>query len=772
MSAVFLVENVAKYWKQLYGESGFLRLSLGKGRRSTPGNNGNGAPAFGYALQRLLIALYPKNLKTQLDVGASRRLQEWIRRECPGCTRRKNFIKALLEMEPELHSSVVDAFSEDVSVEWISERLRKQLQNSKSEGGGDGGGNGGGGGGRRRCIRRNVFDAHLQALFRILPSSISSSFPSNWREAANGLDFFTALRYCAGSVKLGEVRMELLFLCGYKRKRRLLQEAVQERKMSALERFPKVWKLVQGANRWGSKSAGPTHYLQLLDALNVISHKGISELKADTIVTRLNLAAAEKGRIRNRHVVFTILCSELRSLVGGVRAEKKIAALEQGLPFAFTKISKLEKLRRISKWHRSLVETVVRRMDERSKTSYREQRRGEYQHGVATYLEFLERDCAQRKNESLKEFIIRFTNLEVDLKNRKKKKKRKGNNSGAQEAREEIAGILCRFVESRRTDSGKVKSSLRFHYAQPHVQNFVHFLRQGLDLVVLLRNFESREVVSRLPNRRTPADPLRRRAFSDEEVERMLKVVAESPRDKLIILLLREIGLRISSLCHLRVGDLYDIRMKQPKRICMVREKRQTMRQFVASERLQEAVQKYLLFCEEEEEGGNGREKRNEEECYLFSSENSPIPRSTVNGMLKRVALHANVEAKMHAHAFRHTIVGKLLHVGNPISVVSRFLGHKNTVTTERHYYTSTAVELEAVMNNPFTGKKRKPESDIMKKEGRKKIRTLLDIVDTYNDVLAKGIKNNIQGATQIRNQIKERLPKLVQTLTAIEEEE
>lgn len=59
----------------------------------------------------------------------------------------------------------------------------------------------------------------------------------------------------------------------------------------------------------------------------------------------------------------------------------------------------------------------------------------------------------------------------------------------------------------------------------------------------------------------------------------------------------------------------------------------------------------------------------------------------------------------MHAHAFRHTIVGQLMDAGNSMEVVSKFMGHKSSGVTNRHYWTVSVQELNERMNNPFMGK-------------------------------------------------------------------
>eukprot|EP00959_Pyramimonas_sp_CCMP1952_P409072 8572793-Pyramimonas_sp.AAC.1 len=72
---------------------------------------------------------------------------------------------------------------------------------------------------------------------------------------------------------------------------------------------------------------------------------------------------------------------------------------------------------------------------------------------------------------------------------------------------------------------------------------------------------------------------------------------------------------------------------------------------------------------------------------------------------LKAIAFKANVtDVKMHAHAFRHTIVGKLMHAGNPMELVSKFMGHKSVNITSQHYWVPTTQEIHNKLKNPFDG--------------------------------------------------------------------
>jgi hypothetical protein len=118
---------------------------------------------------------------------------------------------------------------------------------------------------------------------------------------------------------------------------------------------------------------------------------------------------------------------------------------------------------------------------------------------------------------------------------------------------------------------------------------------------------------------------------------------------------------------------------------------------------------------------GKDEEKRDDQYILHLLDPSAPISQTLINVMLARMAAEAHVEINVHAHAFRHTIVGKLIKCGNEMAIVSKFMGHKSIDTTYRNYWVSTIKELNANMNNPFTGtmqaKEEAKENDDLEKQ-------------------------------------------------------
>ncbi len=62
-----------------------------------------------------------------------------------------------------------------------------------------------------------------------------------------------------------------------------------------------------------------------------------------------------------------------------------------------------------------------------------------------------------------------------------------------------------------------------------------------------------------------------------------------------------------------------------------------------------------------------------------------PMAAAYVRVMLKRLAVRAGIEKRVHAHGFRHTHAAQLRAEGVDIAVISRQLGHSSITTTARY---------------------------------------------------------------------------------------
>ena len=141
-----------------------------------------------------------------------------------------------------------------------------------------------------------------------------------------------------------------------------------------------------------------------------------------------------------------------------------------------------------------------------------------------------------------------------------------------------------------------------------------------------------------------------------------------------------------------------------------------------------------------------------------------------VSKPLKLLAKKAGVRGVIvHAHAFRHTLVGRLADAGDSLDVISKFIGHKSAAVTTKYYWTVSVQELHEKMNNPFAGGKKpqrergaSAETDAREelKLANAKTRKCLEIINHYNVIIGAVVEKN-GGAAAVQDAILETMPGL-----------
>jgi hypothetical protein len=104
-------------------------------------------------------------------------------------------------------------------------------------------------------------------------------------------------------------------------------------------------------------------------------------------------------------------------------------------------------------------------------------------------------------------------------------------------------------------------------------------------------------------------------------------------------------------------------------------------------------------------------EAKNDHSRYLFRSQNSNhtlrYAPETIAQNIKQFCNNAGVVGNfVHIHAFRHTLVNSLMHCGNKIENVSKYMGHSSVTTTEKYYWTDSVTNIVSTMNVPWLKKK------------------------------------------------------------------
>jgi integrase/recombinase XerD len=170
-----------------------------------------------------------------------------------------------------------------------------------------------------------------------------------------------------------------------------------------------------------------------------------------------------------------------------------------------------------------------------------------------------------------------------------------------------------------------------------------------------------------------PKAPKRiRPAFIAEHIEKMLAACDTSTldgfRDKVILLLLLDTGLRISEISALCVYDVHDTYIK-------VMGKGRKEREVGIYPEMSKLLWKYIH---------KHRAPANPNEAALFIGRGKRLQAPGIHAVIKRIQKASGLEdIKFSAHVFRHTFAKMYLKSGGDLFKLSRQLGHSDVQTTK-----------------------------------------------------------------------------------------
>jgi len=161
-------------------------------------------------------------------------------------------------------------------------------------------------------------------------------------------------------------------------------------------------------------------------------------------------------------------------------------------------------------------------------------------------------------------------------------------------------------------------------------------------------------------------------------------------RDKCILVILLQCGLRLSELINLKVSDVKNIRM-------IINGKCQKERDAFLSQSCIKAIDNYLEVRKDEKASEENKE-------YLFlSNRQQKISKGAVQFMVKKYLREAGLNTeKYHVHTTRHTFATMTYEQGCDILKLAELLGHSN-INTSRIYITLKDAELQEITSrNPL----------------------------------------------------------------------
>jgi integrase/recombinase XerD len=161
---------------------------------------------------------------------------------------------------------------------------------------------------------------------------------------------------------------------------------------------------------------------------------------------------------------------------------------------------------------------------------------------------------------------------------------------------------------------------------------------------------------------------------TDAELEALI-AACDNPRDRAMIRLLRETGLRCEELCDAQVTDVHANDSNVP--YLRVRHgKRNKMRDVPLSERAMGAVRALL------EDTDRTMQSRG---YLLLSRTGERLTTSRVRQVLIDARQGAGLSKEISAHSFRHTAATTWLRKGAKINDVAHLLGHSSLEATKRY---------------------------------------------------------------------------------------
>jgi site-specific recombinase XerD len=194
--------------------------------------------------------------------------------------------------------------------------------------------------------------------------------------------------------------------------------------------------------------------------------------------------------------------------------------------------------------------------------------------------------------------------------------------------------------------------------------------------------------------------------ISVNELEILYEEAKKNLRDELMFLLLLTTGMRIGGLVNIRVEHVADVNDNgvDVKTCGRTLEKGNKWFTFVMNDRVRDLIREWII------------KGRHATSPYLFSSRSGSMPylsRCTVRALFKKMCERAGLSGcHLHPHAIRHTYAHMLLESGNSVDIISKLMGHSNSLTTESFYLKENAVEVASRANIPWLGKP-KPEKKI-----------------------------------------------------------
>jgi integrase len=670
---------------------------------------------FAYQLQLLLDSIKPSQLHEDPSTGTIDKFYQWFTTYGTGITARKTVTKKLVALGT--NQKLLDTMERDKTPARLAMFNAYNLALHKGN----------------KMVQFWTFNDQLNSL---LAFGVSEDISQ-----CGMLSLPQAIEYCTNKLSCAPSKKALLSITGFSGCIDNLQTEIDN--VARLEpRYKKLRELTTVR-----KHLAMCHYLELRRVMGV-DPEHVLTLPNTTIIT--NMDQIKSG---NKRYAFMLLRAEFE-LQG---RPDMIKYIEHNLQWCYTGIKASDRFTCISPWHNDVYDKVfdAYMLASKTRTSYIAQYKTNVGQEIGTGLMFVYNNTLEKYAEELDGIYDPFKwfvdNCDLSM----------------------IKYMIIDYVRTRAVNNDVVKSTNDCHHGQKAAKRMKRLFSLGLAEIIECDGMSTISVSSllrRVENKRVAADPMTRREFTDDEMESMMNMCADDPKISLLLTILREIGLRVSSISHMKYYMLAD-ESHMPRDVCNIPEKRKSYRQFVTSFAMKKKIKVYCDYVRAIVD------TKDLENIYIFNLNNrtQPWQASEIRKILTQLAVGCNVtDVHVHPHAFRHTIVGKLIQVGNSMEVVSKFMGHKSVDVTMKHYWVANIKDLTNNMVNPFTGSlqdaQMKAETGNLELElmyAKKK--KCMEIIYVYNKIISECVDKS-GSAVDIQRAIFEQMPDLGSVLKDINE--
>jgi site-specific recombinase XerD len=189
---------------------------------------------------------------------------------------------------------------------------------------------------------------------------------------------------------------------------------------------------------------------------------------------------------------------------------------------------------------------------------------------------------------------------------------------------------------------------------------------------------------------------MKARPLTPEEIARVRAYFENSypnryrERDRCIFELGINCGLRVSELCALTVGQVWQYR-RVVEWLELTVTKGQKPRAIPLNRTAKEAIERLIRWKAE------SRERLHSQDPLFRSMKGGPLTRQQVDQIWSRIREACEITGKVTTHSWRKTFASSLSTQGVPVRVIQELLGHSNLNTTQVYLSVTASQQAQAV---------------------------------------------------------------------------